>query len=368
MEEASMASTRRVSALPIPQAELDKLSSTLSPHYGGQVWEGAGARILVVRVPRPEPDIVNDIEEAVEYLSPSDSQDLTAALLVGQQKTHAVPVQPFADLMARRVQTDHDQCQELRRRIPTATGHLAYRHPADPRKVLRLAVRVPHDTVQQLDDEDTARWAAELGPLLEAGKFNGVRAVYLIAGKDDVRLDGDLFFQDLRARMAEEKERRSMAAQVVARQAETAPPPPPRVAYAPLKHVGAQPAPAAGPANATSNHPSTGATAATSASPLLIATRRALEEAGFDVIERPAIRHTVDLAAERGDGDIQRVIVRLPHRLDADVADEVLAASRALDVDLAIVVCAEADPAARRAFIATKARWLHPDDLAGLAL
>jgi hypothetical protein len=97
-----------------------------------------------------------------------------------------------------------------------------------------------------------------------------------------------------------------------------------------------------------------------------MATKSALQGAGFDVLVRPATAHAIDLAAERGEGDIQRVIAVLPPRLDLDTAKALLAASRALDVDLAIAVCADAEPAARRAFIATKARWLHPDDLAGL--
>lgn len=364
---ASMAAARRVSALPLPQAELDKLRSTLSPHYGGQVWEGAGARILVVRVPRAEPDIVNDIEEAVEYLSPSDTQDLTAALLVGHERTHAVPTQPFADLMARRVQGDHDQCQELRRRIATDTGHLVYRHPADPRKVARLAVRIPHDTVQDLGDEDFARWSADLGPALSSGKFAGVRAVYLIAAKDDIRLDGDLFFQDLKARVAEGQERRAMANQIVARQATTPPPPPARVVYAPLKSPGEAAVPSSPTPPATPPGPG-GAPSPAALPPVFAAAQARLAEAGFDVAVRPKARHAIDLAAERGDGDIQRVIVRLPERLDAEVAAQVLKASRDLDVDLALVVCADAEPAARRSFIATKARWLHPDDLQELHL
>jgi hypothetical protein len=375
-----MAASRRVSALPLPQAELDKLRSTLAPHYGGQVWEGAGARILVVRVPRAEPDIVNDIEEAVEYLSPSDTQDLTAALLVGGERTHAVPTQPFADLMARRVQGDHDQCQDLRRKITSDTGHLVYRHPADPRKVVRLAVRIPHDTVQDLGDEDFARWATDLGPALESGKFAGVRAVYLIARKDDVRLDGDLFFQDLRARVAEERDRHAMAAQFVAKQAAAPAPPPPRIAYAPLKRLdgpvadtdlaglyGASGTSHGGRASASGTS-GAGTPALAELPPVFAAAQARLAKAGFDVAVRPRTRHAIDLAAERAEGDIQRVIVRLPERLTGEVATEVLKASRELDVDLALVVCADAEPAARRAFIATKARWLHPDDLAELHL
>jgi hypothetical protein len=354
-----MVTSRRVSALPLPQEELDKMAETLSPYYGGQVWEGAGSRILVVRVPRDEPDPVNDLEQSVEYLSPADTQDLTAALLVGLKRTLAVPVQPFTDLMARRVQHDHDQCIELRRRIPGETGHLVYRHPADPKKVLRLGLRVPHDHVRSVSDTDSARWSTELGPGLKSGKYSGVRAVYLIARKDDVRIDGDLFFQDLRERVREDQERKDVAAQVVARQA-AAPPPAPRVVYAPLKHIGTDaPAPAA---------TADGKAVASTLPPVLQAAKEALQAAGYDVLVRPKARHAVDLAAERDGDDLQRVIVRAPERLTPEVAHEVLAAARGLDVDLALVVCEDADPAARRALIATKARWIRPADVADLNL
>lgn len=355
-----MVTSRRVSALPLPQEELDKMAAALSPYYGGQVWEGAGSRILVVRVPREEPDPVNDLEQSVEYLSPADTQDLTAALLVGLKRTIAVPTQPFVDLMARRVQHDHDQCQELRKRIPAETGHLVYRHPADPKKVLRLGLRVPHDHVKSVSDSDSARWSAELGPGLKSGKYSGVRAVYLIARKDDVRIDGDLFFQDLKERVREDEERKSVAAQVVARQA-AAPPPTPRVVYAPLRHIG-QDASAPAPTGAD------GTPAAPALPHLLQSAKEALEAAGYDVLVRPKAKHTVDLAAERDGDDLQRVIVRTPERLTPELAHEVLAAARALDVDLALVVCEDADPAARRALIATKARWIRPADLADLNL
>lgn len=364
-----MATSRRVSALPLPQAELDRLKETLAPYYGGLVWEGAGSRILVVRVPRAEPDLVNDIEQAVEYLSPSDTQDLNAALLVGTGRTVAVPTQPFADLMVRRVQSDHQQGQELRRRIASDTGHLVYRHPGDPRKVLRLGLRVPYDGVQGVGDADFARWAEELGPLLENGRLSGLRAVHLVARKDDVRIDGDLFVQDLKERAKEEKERRTMADALVARQAER--PALPKVVYAPIRSpqpVPSAPAAAAGP----SFEPAPATADPAAVDPILpaglAAAKARLEDAGFATRVRPRSKHALDLAAERAEGDVQRVIVRAPERLTDDVARQVLAASRDLDVDLALVVCPEADPSARKALIATKARWLRSEDLHQLHL
>jgi hypothetical protein len=361
-------SPRRVSALPLPQAELDRLKETLAPYYGGLVWEGAGTRILVVRVPRAEPDLVNDIEQAVEYLTPSDTQDLNAALLVGTGRTVAVPTQPFADLMARRVQSDHQQGQELRRRIAAEAGHLIYRHPADPRKVLRLGLRVPHDTIQDIGDGDFAHWAEELGPLLENGRLSGLRAVHLVARKDDVRIDGDLFVQDLKERAKEERERRKMADALVAKQAAT--PAPPRVAYAPIRNAAAATVPPAAPVAGSAPGQAAEATADSEPGlpPALAAAKARLEDAGFSTRVRPRSRHALDLAAERAEGDMQRVIVRTPDRLTDEVARQVLAASRDLDVDLALVVCAEADPSARKALIATKARWLRQEDLHQLHL
>lgn len=352
-------SSRRVSALPLPQAELDRLKETLAPYYGGLVWEGAGTRILVVRVPRAEPDLVNDIEQAVEYLTPSDTQDLNAALLVGTSRTVAVPTQPFSDLMVRRVQSDHQQGQELRRRIASETGHLVYRHPGDPRKVLRLGLRVPHDGVKDVGDGDFARWSEELGPLLENGRLSGLRAVHLVARKDDVRIDGDLFIQDLKERAKEERERRKMADALVAKQAAT--PAPAKVAYAPMRNATQATMPAESPATAA-------APVDAILPPALAAAKARLEEAGFATRVQPRSRHALDLAAERAEGEMQRVIVRTPERLTDDVARQILAASRDLDVDLALVVCAEADPSARKALIATKARWLRQEDLHQLHL
>ena len=202
-----MPTTRRTSSLPLPGAELERLKSTLARDYGAQTWDGAGEKILVVRVPRGEPDVVNDLEAAVEHLAPNDADAITAALLVGDDKTLAVPVHPFRELMAQRLRFDHEQCTQLRGRL-SAGSHLLYRAPGDPKKVLRLGLRVARPCVQDVGDEDLAHWADTLVADLEAGRLNGVRAVYLVADGDEVRLDAALFFQDLRRHAADAKARR----------------------------------------------------------------------------------------------------------------------------------------------------------------
>lgn len=354
-----MPTTRRTSTLPLPGAELERLKSSLARQYGAQVWEGAGERILVVRVPRGEPDVVNDLEAAVEHLSPSDPDGITAALLVGDEKTLAVPVHPFMELMAQRVRFDHEQCTQLRTRLAPG-AHLTYRAPGDPRKVLRLALRVGHPSVQDAGDTDLDAWSAALGPDLDAGKLNGVRAVYLVADGDEVRIDAVLFFQDLRKHAADAKARHEMAAQVAARQG----PPKPkteRVAYAPLRTI-EDDAPAGEEAVTEAPLvPSNDLPAA------LAALQAALKESGFDVMLRPP-GHAIDLAAERAEGDPQRVIAWTPDRLTPDLATDALRTTRKLDVDLALIVCDDAEPEGRKRLIATKVRWIALKDIAQLDL
>jgi hypothetical protein len=356
--ESPMPTTRRTSTLPLPGAELERLKATLARAYGAQVWEGAGERILVVRVPRGEPDIVNDLEAAVEHLAPTDPDGITAALLVGDDKTLAVPVHPFAELMAQRVRFDHEQCTQLRTRLAPG-AHLTYRAPGDPRKVLRLALRVGHPSVQDVDDADLDQWATALGADLDAGKLNGVRAVYLVADGDEVRIDAALFFQDLRKHAADAKERHAMAAQLAARQA-AAKPKVERVAYAPLRTI--EETPAEAPTAAAPSEP-----APMGLPQALAALQARLQGSGFDVMLRPA-GHAIDLAAERADGDPQRVIAWTPERLTPDVATDALRTTRKLDVDLALIVCDDAEPEGRKRLIATKVRWLQPKDLANLEL
>ncbi|MEK6976745.1 MAG: hypothetical protein AABY18_10460 [Candidatus Thermoplasmatota archaeon] len=354
-----MPTTRRTSTLPLPGAELERLKASLARQYGAQVWDGAGERILVVRVPRGEPDVVNDLEAAVEHLAPSDTNGMTAALLVGDDKTLAVPVHPFLELMAQRVRFDHEQCTQLRTRLAPG-AHLTYRAPGDPRKVLRLALRVGHPSVQEVADADLDHWAAALGSDLDTGRLNGVRAVYLVANADEVRIDAALFFQDLRKHAADAKARHDMAAQIAARQG-AGKPKSERVAYAPLRTIEDDVADEAAIAAAEV------APGQESAPPALAALQVRLRDCGFDVMLRPQ-GHAIDLAAERADGDPQRVIAWVPERLTPDLATDALRTTRKLDVDLALIVCDDAEPEGRKRLIATKVRWLQPKDLSQLDL
>lgn len=419
-----MASLRRLRPLPIPAAELARLKETLHPEYGSQVHEGLGPegepeRILVVRVPRDDPDMVNDVEAAVEYLNPGDLAEATSCLLVGNHRTLQVATSPLRDLMAARVQFDRRQCHLLRGQLVPGE-HRLFKAPEDPRRLVRLAIRFQRARVADVTEEDLAAAARELGPKLSSPAFREVRSVYLVADKDDVRMDADLFFQDASARWGEESERRRLAEEVVAREtsmrikeesekarrmALERPAASHRVAVAPLRTpaahaawdapadpsraamyahldalLGLQPGATAAPTapTPTEDLPSappvaTGAARPASApapapprSPHIAPLQAALEAAGFDVLARPG-PHGIDVAAERATAFPNRVVAYCPDRLDVPLADRVLLAAKELQVDLALVVCAEADPEARKRFIATRARWVEPAGLADLA-
>lgn len=359
-----MAMGHRTSTLPLPGAELDRLKDTLSRQYGSQVWEGAGERILVVRVPRADPDIIQDLETAVEHLAPADTDGITAALLVGDSKPIAVPIHPFMQLMAQRVRFDQEQCTQLRAQLAPGARHL-YRAPGDPKKSLRLALRVAHASVQDVDDADMTAWAEALGADLAAGRLSGTRAVYLIANADHVRLDAALFFHDLRKQQAEAQARHDMAAQVAARQSQGKPKVE-RVAYAPLRTI-EEDAAAAAVATATQSEPTPAMPQPQAESPTLLALAVRLRALGFDVLVRPA-GHGIDLAAERADGDAQRVVAWTPERVTPDVATQALGTTRKLDIDLALMVCDDVEPEGRKRLIATKVRLLGTKDISNLDL
>ncbi|HLF16545.1 MAG TPA: hypothetical protein VI796_03835, partial [Candidatus Thermoplasmatota archaeon] len=195
-----MAILRRTRPSPVPGAALQHVKGYLSPHYGSDVIEGDEGRTLVIRVPRPDPDVVNDMEAAVEHLDLPDLKDVVHCLLLGENRTLAVAPAMLRELMTRRLEYDHRQTDALRRELTGPWQHSLYRAADDPRRYWRLGVRLPHAHVRDLAAEDIEAMADLLGPQLGDPNLQQAVAVYLVAGEDDVRLDPDLFLQDLRSR------------------------------------------------------------------------------------------------------------------------------------------------------------------------
>jgi hypothetical protein len=427
---------RRMQALDVPAAELERMKQALSPRYGSELWDPEGQALLVVRVPRDEPDLVNDLEGAVDYLSPTDVAQAKVTLFVGHQRSHIVPTPTLQGLMEARTALDHAQADAMRRALKPGE-HRVFQAPGDPRRLHRLALRLSCAKVAEVTEAHLAPFVTALGPLLHAPPVSQVSAVQLVAERDDVRLDADLFFQDIEERWHEEQQRHSLAqalaaqqsaaaeaaaaAQASKRETEAAPsapsplprapaasPVPPRTALAPLRHHGSSPGWEAGepapispfslptpPADrmgevfevgdplpmAPTLAPAPGKAQPTSASPGFLGALTAPQEAaaavaaldarfqalGFTTLPRPG-RHGIDLAAERAGGFPNRVIVFAPASLDVATAERILTVARTVNADQALVVCAQAEPDARRRLIATKAKWLTAAEIPLLSL
>lgn len=406
---------------PIPKAELRALLDRLPTAYASRLWYGDGQAVLVARVPREEPDLIQDVEHVVEHAHPDHVEEADQCLLVGTRAIHGVPMTPLRSLMADRVAFDRRQCAMLRTQLPDAPSHTRYRAPDDPQRRLRLALRVPGDHVADADEEALDVFVDRLGPLLEVGELDGLHCVYVIASQDDVRLEADTFLTDLLERwQAPERQERLAAArqaQTEARAAaHTTPPTPPPDSPGPSEdgpaspsseQTRAPPPPVAeaehrltvrsrddmrsiqhqvdaldadgwtdsddrpGPpgADAVGGLPLPRREAEGTGSPRLDRLRATLDRQGFDVLVRPDVPgHAIDLAAERPEGDPQRVVAVECEVLDDAGAQTLLAAGRELDVDLVLALCEEVTPEAGRRLVATKVRTLTRDDLAELRL
>ena len=192
----------------LPAQELATLRTELAPQYGARVVDEGDRKILLIRVPRKEPDPVNDVESAVDYLDPRDVQDITHCLLLGDQSVAQVYAGPLRDLMADRRVFDKQQVTEWRERLPGALTHQLYRSPADPRRRWRLAVRIPCASVKELEETHLEELADVIGSQLEGARFRELAAVYLIASQDDVRMEPDHFVQELVKTWKDEERRR----------------------------------------------------------------------------------------------------------------------------------------------------------------
>jgi hypothetical protein len=249
---------RRMQALDVPA----RMKQALSPRYGSELWDPEGQALLVVRVPRDEPDLVNDLEGAVDYLSPADVAQAKVTLFVGHQRSHIVPTPTLQGLMEARTALDRALADAARRALKPGE-HKVFQAPEDARRLHRLALRLGCLKVAEVSEAHLAPFVAALGPLLRTPPMGQVRAVQLVADRDDVRLDADLFFQDLEERWREEQERHALAEALASQQAAAAeavaaklaappaapaspnlltrgpvappPPPSPRAAIAPLR-------------------------------------------------------------------------------------------------------------------------------------
>ncbi len=381
--------TMATTTVPVPADALRRAQDSLAPMYGSDIWEQDGRRVLMIRVPNDDPDPVNDLEYAADYLSPGDVRGITHCVLLGHKKMHAVYTQPVRDIMARRVAFDQDQCIALRREMDPHAAKL-YAAAKDPRRLLRVALRLPKNRVQDLDDEDLDNFADHLAAEFEEGRIAEARCVYIIADANDVRLDPDLFLPDLKQRFEAREKRRQILAKAEVTKKEREERTLQDRARNDLerkrllrdleKRFGETEdferrrrtervvrAPVRAPARAPESAPVRDREARDRMDPLWEDVRATLEDHGYEVLIQPQVPgHEIDMAAERAEGPA-KVLVRISNHLDTNTAEKALFTARALGADLALLVAETATAEAQRALVATKGTWVAPRDLGRLS-
>ncbi len=132
----------RTNATPIPHRDEIKLKKQLEP-YEHTVYHERGLHILVIRSPKPYPDMVNDLERMKELLEAESLTGLTHACLIGDRETVGVSLGLLRELVATREQDEAKLIDELRGRVRRDHGLIYFESALDPSNLLRLAVSVP---------------------------------------------------------------------------------------------------------------------------------------------------------------------------------------------------------------------------------
>ncbi len=202
---------QRAAPMPLPPEEAARLRSELSKEYGSEVYEGSERRVLVIRVPREDPDPVNDVEAAIEHLQPADVEDISQCLLMGDQRVAQVYVRPLQDLMRERLAFDRAQADHWRQELPGQLSHAVFQAPDDPRRRWRLAVRLPVASVAEVEEEHFDDLVEGIGPLLDTPRFKQLAAVYFIAAQDHLRLQASVFLTEMREKWSSEERARRQA-------------------------------------------------------------------------------------------------------------------------------------------------------------
>lgn len=362
--------------------------------YGSTLWQGAELNVLVARVPDADPDLVNGLERIVELAAPSHVESAHGALVLTPKDVHVVPLDPMQALMADRVRFDARHAARLRSEIPSTSGVRLWRGLDDPKRRLRMTIRIAQERVADLNDDDLLDAAEELGDRL--GSLEDLHCVYLLASTDHVRLRPDQIVDELRerwddparrehlelermaAQQAAEAERMAAKAELESELAARMT----RTAVAPVRILESTRSPDMDRIHrridgmgVTDDVPPQPAVVETAPEPVRIGARPApdarallvdrLRDLGYAVRDDPL--PGIDLAAERA---------RFPHRILAIVTDEaghrhVAALEDARErygVDTALLVTEGAGPVVARDLERSPVESLHPSDIPRMVL
>jgi hypothetical protein len=177
--------------MPLTREELIKLKHQLDPD-DYLVVESGRDRILVIRSAREFPDIVNDLDGLINKLDIRDTNDLSSALIIGEEEVVGVPLEAINSLITRRNEEDEQIATDLGEKLIEPYTTLLFESENDPLKTLRLGIRVRGN----LKD-----FKAQEIPELLFSKIKSLprhsEVVYLITEDGYIRLSGIEFYRKL---------------------------------------------------------------------------------------------------------------------------------------------------------------------------
>lgn len=174
-----------ISELPFHYEKFTALKKELKP-YEYKVLEEEAKRVLVINTPNAYPDLVNDLESAVEKINERDAQNLTHVCIIGEREALGVEPKLLEALLLKRKKYDDLIVARIRKKLTADFTNLTFKAEDDVHKLQRCAFKIPGDANSYKD------YLYELGELPE-----NVSIVYLVGDNNYVRISAARFSKQL---------------------------------------------------------------------------------------------------------------------------------------------------------------------------
>lgn len=334
--------------------EVAALRARLTEPDRFEIVDEDGARYLFVRCAAAEPHPVADLERALDFVPAWVLTGLTDVFLLGARQDLHVPGHIAQPVLRNRLRFDDAVARDARALLDVQYGIAVRRYPADPHNMERLLARVPRGACSDLVEADLVQLARAIGPLFDTGALRNVRSCHLVADQDHVRIRPDDFLGDLVERWrAAPAPAPALAAQSAPAEAEPAPPR--RVidvtpVFELEVELEALPADAPGPDElARAVH----------------TIADALDTAGFRIEwDSGTGGESIAFRASRARGFPRSLAIHVAARLGRAEAESALQIVRAHELDLLVVITADASEEALRRLALSRVKVLKPDQVA----
>lgn len=177
--------------MPLNRDELIKLKHQIEP-MDYLVVESGHERILVIRTEREFPDLVNDLECMINKLDIRDTNELSHALIIGEEEVVGVPLKAIEALIERRMEEDERIATDLSEKLIEPYTTLLFESENDPIKTLRLGIRVAGNIGDFKPQQLPEMLFSKIKSLPRRSEV-----IYLIADDGYIRLSGTEFYRRL---------------------------------------------------------------------------------------------------------------------------------------------------------------------------